>query len=177
MQSNLDSLSGKIDLNLRDCGLLIKTGFLVRLPCHQMLKVQVIEAVIFGNYLLGWQIGHLEAKHKALDSLVDVMKEDEKTVLSIVGRANIGALVGPVVFWLIRWPVASGARGCSITEFGRVGLSRVSDLTRAAPKTGPRAKVWVSRGPKGCHVSNCRICNTTIEVKRLWVVKAGAYRY
>ncbi|KAJ8626444.1 hypothetical protein MRB53_019751 [Persea americana] len=39
------------------------------------------------------QIGHLEAKHRALDSLIRVMKEDEKNVLGVVGRSNISALV------------------------------------------------------------------------------------
>ncbi|CAI9770241.1 unnamed protein product [Fraxinus pennsylvanica] len=94
MQSDLDSLSGKLDLNLRDCGLLIKTGVLgeVSLPLAEQDA-----AADHGNIrelLARLQIGHLEAKHKALDSLVEVIKDDEKNVLAaILGRSNIAALV------------------------------------------------------------------------------------
>ncbi|CAA3027747.1 vacuolar 8-like [Olea europaea subsp. europaea] len=93
MQSDLDSLSGKLDLNLRDCGLLIKTGVLgeVSLPLAEH-----VAAADHGNIrelLARLQIGHLEAKHKALDCLVEVMKNDEKNVLAVLGRSNIAALV------------------------------------------------------------------------------------
>ncbi|KAG8653618.1 vacuolar protein 8 isoform X2 [Manihot esculenta] len=98
MQSDLDSLSGKLDLNLRDCGLLIKTGVLgeTTLPSAVAGSSTEPEAAIHGNIrelLARLQIGHLEAKHKALDSLVEVMKEDEKTVLAVLGRSNVGALI------------------------------------------------------------------------------------
>ncbi|KVH89130.1 protein CELLULOSE SYNTHASE INTERACTIVE 1-like [Cynara cardunculus var. scolymus] len=93
MQSDLDSLSGKLDLNLRDCGLLIKTGVLGEVTMSSDLEGTTHRSSDIRELLARLQIGHLEAKHKALDSLVDVMKEDEKTVLSIVGRSNIGALV------------------------------------------------------------------------------------
>ncbi|KDP28690.1 hypothetical protein JCGZ_14461 [Jatropha curcas] len=98
MQSDLDALSGKLDLNLRDCGVLIKTGVLgeATLPLAVAGSSSEPEAAIHSNIrelLARLQIGHLEAKHKALDSLVDVMKEDEKTVLAVLGRSNIAALV------------------------------------------------------------------------------------
>ncbi|GAV85592.1 HEAT_2 domain-containing protein [Cephalotus follicularis] len=98
MQSDLDALSGKLDLNLRDCGLLIKTGVLgdatLRLPV--IGSSTELEAETYSNLrelLARLQIGHLEAKHRALDSLVEVMKEDEKNVLAVLGRSNIAALV------------------------------------------------------------------------------------
>ncbi|KAJ9188387.1 hypothetical protein P3X46_003747 [Hevea brasiliensis] len=98
MQSDLDSLSGKLDLNLRDCGLLIKTGVLgeVTLPSAVAGSSTEPEAAVHSNIrelLARLQIGHLEAKHKALDSLAEVMKEDDKTVLAVLGRSNIAALV------------------------------------------------------------------------------------
>lgn len=98
MQSNLDALAGKLDLNLRDCGLLIKTGVLgeVSFPSCVASTSADPEAANHGNLrelLARLQIGHLEAKHKALDSLVEVMKEDEKNVLAVIGRSNIAALV------------------------------------------------------------------------------------
>lgn len=99
MQSDLDALAGKLDLNLRDCGLLIKTGVLgeVSFPSSVASTSSADpEAAIHGNLrelLARLQIGHLEAKHKALDSLVEVMKEDEKNVLAVIGRSNIASLV------------------------------------------------------------------------------------
>ncbi|MBA0554242.1 hypothetical protein Golob_013358 [Gossypium lobatum] len=98
MQSDLDALSGKLDLNLRDCGLLIKTGVLgeATLPLSFVSSTLEFNTATYGplkELLARLQIGHLEAKHKALDSLVEVMKEDEKSVLSVMGRSNVAALV------------------------------------------------------------------------------------
>lgn len=98
MQSDLDSLSGKLDLNLRDCGLLIKSGVLgeTTSPSVSSSSSSESENSTYTNIrelLARLQIGHLEAKHKALDTLVEIMKEDEKTVLTVLGRSNIVALV------------------------------------------------------------------------------------
>ncbi|KAK9742902.1 hypothetical protein RND81_03G204300 [Saponaria officinalis] len=99
MQSNLDSLSGKLDLNLRDCGLLIKTGVLgeVTMPSvSSSSSSNQSDDSTHSNIrelLARLQIGHLEAKHKALDTLVEIMKEDEKNVLNVLGRSNVAALV------------------------------------------------------------------------------------
>ncbi|CAK9319030.1 unnamed protein product [Citrullus colocynthis] len=98
MQNDLDSLSGKLDLNLRDCGHLIKTGVLseATLPLSVTGTSTEPESTDHKNVrelLARLQIGHLEAKHRALDSLVEVMKEDEKTVLAVLGRNNISALI------------------------------------------------------------------------------------
>ncbi|XP_073288651.1 uncharacterized protein [Primulina huaijiensis] len=99
MQSDLDALAGKLDLNLRDCGLLIKTGVLGEVTFSSSAAASAsteLDTATFGNIqelLARLQIGHLEAKHKALDSLVEGMKDDQKNVLSVIGRSNIAALV------------------------------------------------------------------------------------
>ncbi|XP_075474267.1 uncharacterized protein LOC142505253 [Primulina tabacum] len=98
MQSDLDALAGKLDLNLRDCGLLIKTGVLgeVTFSSAAASASTELDTATCGNIrelLARLQIGHLEAKHKAVDRLVEAMKDDEKNVLSVVGRSNIAALV------------------------------------------------------------------------------------
>ncbi|KAB1214440.1 U-box domain-containing protein 3 [Morella rubra] len=98
MQSDLDALSGKLDLTLRDCGLLIKTGVLgeATLPLNMTGSSAEPEAATHSNIrelLARLQIGHLEAKHRALDGLVEVMKDDEKNVLAVLCRSNIAALV------------------------------------------------------------------------------------
>ncbi|CAA3021431.1 protein ARABIDILLO 2-like isoform X2 [Olea europaea var. sylvestris] len=98
MQSDLDALLGNLDLNLRDCGLLIKTRVLgeVTLPSAMGSTSTEPEATSIGNVrelLARLQIGHLEAKHRALDNLIEFMKEDKKSVLAVLGRANVAALV------------------------------------------------------------------------------------
>lgn len=98
MQSDLDGLIGKLDLNLRDCGLLVKTGVLGEAMTPSTAAGSSAEPAPgtqsnIREFLARLQIGHLEAKHRALDSLVEVMKEDEKTVLAVLGRSNIAALV------------------------------------------------------------------------------------
>ena len=99
MQSDLDALSGKLDLNLRDCGLLIKTGVLGESTLPLSVSGIFLAESEFATHnnikelLARLQIGHLEAKHKALDCLVEVMKEDEKNVSAVLGRNSISALV------------------------------------------------------------------------------------
>ncbi|GMH00551.1 hypothetical protein Nepgr_002390 [Nepenthes gracilis] len=95
MQSDIDSLIGKLDVNLRDCELLIKTGILGEAdsaPLVSSSSTSGSESSI-RELLARLQIGHLEAKHRALDTLLEIMKEDEKNVLAILGRSNITALV------------------------------------------------------------------------------------
>ena len=96
MQSDLDALSAKLDLNLRDCGLLVKTGVLgeATMPLA-VVQSGEMEATCWNmrELLARLQIGHLEAKHRALDELLEVMMEDEKNLLSVLGRSNISALV------------------------------------------------------------------------------------
>lgn len=120
MQSDLDSLSGKLDLNLRDCGLLIKTGVLGEVTMASDLEGTSHRSTDnnIRELLARLQIGHLEAKHKALDTLVDVMKEDEKTVLSIVGRSNIGALVQLLTATSPRIREKTVTLICSLAESG-----------------------------------------------------------
>ncbi|KAI4372371.1 hypothetical protein MLD38_010612 [Melastoma candidum] len=94
MQSDLDSLIGKLDLNLRDCELLIKTGVLGDVTTPNSTTES--EASVHGNIrelLARLQIGHLEAKHKALDHLVEIFREDEKKIVAALNQSSISALV------------------------------------------------------------------------------------
>ncbi|KAE8722157.1 AP2/ERF domain-containing transcription factor [Hibiscus syriacus] len=95
-QSDLDALSGKLDLNLRDIGLLIKIGVLGEATLSSVGSSSESETTArfhLKELLARLQIGNLEAKHKAVDSLVEVMKEDEKSVLSVMRRSNIAAII------------------------------------------------------------------------------------
>ncbi|CAN6979172.1 unnamed protein product, partial [Brassica oleracea var. botrytis] len=83
MQSDLDSLSSKIDLSLKDCGLLMKTDVLG----------EVTQSIQVRELLARLQIGHLESKRKALEQLVEVMRDDEKAVITALVRTNVASLV------------------------------------------------------------------------------------
>ncbi|XP_074559485.1 uncharacterized protein LOC141815437 [Curcuma longa] len=89
MQSDLDALSGELDLVLADCALLVKTGVLedsaTAAPSQVLDKMRELLARL--------QIGHAEAKHRAVDSLLEAMREDERSVLAALGRSNVSALI------------------------------------------------------------------------------------
>eukprot|EP01018_Ginkgo_biloba_P018238 Gb_37022 [translate_table: standard] len=99
MQSNLDALAAKLDLNLHDCSLLVKTGVLgeatLPLTISRSNSGAKREAVRWSirELLARLQIGHMESKHKALDNLIEMMNEDEKNILAVAGRSNVSALV------------------------------------------------------------------------------------
>ncbi|CAK9145766.1 unnamed protein product [Ilex paraguariensis] len=123
IQSDLDALSGKLDLNLRDCGLLIKTGVLGEVTLPSAVARTSAEPENGGHsnireLLARLQIGHLEAKHKAIDALVEVMKEDEKNVLAVLGRSNIAALVQLLTATSPRIREKTVTLICSLAESG-----------------------------------------------------------
>uniref|UniRef100_A0A0D6R8E7 Armadillo repeat-containing domain-containing protein n=1 Tax=Araucaria cunninghamii TaxID=56994 RepID=A0A0D6R8E7_ARACU len=99
MQSNLDALAAKLDLNLHDCGLLVKTGVLgeatLPLTFTRSASGARREAMRWNvrELLARLQIGHMESKHRALDALVELIAEDEKNILAVAGRSNVSALV------------------------------------------------------------------------------------
>ncbi|XP_006649275.1 ARM REPEAT PROTEIN INTERACTING WITH ABF2 [Oryza brachyantha] len=96
MQSAIDTLAGKVDLNLRDCALLVKTGVLsdAFMPPPPTDEAAATAAQADVRELLArLQIGHTEAKNRAVDGLLEALNKDEKSVLSVLGRANVAALV------------------------------------------------------------------------------------
>lgn len=86
MQSDLDVLSGKLDLNLRDCALLMKTGALSE-------STPIIASSNIRELLTRLQIGHADSKHKAAEELLEQIKEDDKSVFTVLGRTNISAII------------------------------------------------------------------------------------
>ncbi|KAL6499313.1 hypothetical protein OROHE_025976 [Orobanche hederae] len=151
MQSDLDSLAGKLDLNLRDCGLLIKTGVLGEVSFR---SVSAATSTSFQpepepathrdlrELLARLQIGHLEAKHKALNTLVEIMKEDEKNVLAVIGRSNISALVGLLTATSPRMREKTVGVVCQLVESGTCESWLVSEgvlppLIRLVESGGP----------------------------------------
>ncbi|XP_062217030.1 vacuolar protein 8-like isoform X2 [Phragmites australis] len=99
MQSAIDALAGNLDLNLRDCALLVKTGVLSDAsgsspPAEATAGTTPSEAQADVRELLArLQIGHSEAKNRAVDGLLEALHKDERSVLSVLGRANVSAMV------------------------------------------------------------------------------------
>ncbi|KAI9113041.1 hypothetical protein K1719_015973 [Acacia pycnantha] len=93
MQSDLDALSGKLDLNLQDCRLLIKTGVLGESTFPLSMSNGMKQGNDVRELFARLQIGDLEAKHRTIDSLIEAMKEEEKSVMAFVGRNQIASLV------------------------------------------------------------------------------------
>ncbi|KAJ4892389.1 ARM repeat superfamily protein [Raphanus sativus] len=116
MQSDLDSLSSKIDLTLRDCGLLMKTGVLSEVTPTPQQQQQDSETFSVRELLARLQIGHSESKRKALEQLVEVMKDDEKAVITAIGRTNVASLVQLLTSPSARENAASVI--CSLAESG-----------------------------------------------------------
>ncbi|KAF8027137.1 hypothetical protein BT93_E0145 [Corymbia citriodora subsp. variegata] len=124
MQNDLDSLSGKLDLNLRDCGLLIKTGMLGEVSesisafPNSWSETEAVTSSNVKELLARLQIGHLEAKHRALDCVLELMKEDEKSLFAVLGRSNIAALIQMLTATSPRIREKSITVICSIIESG-----------------------------------------------------------
>ncbi|WOK98184.1 hypothetical protein Cni_G06894 [Canna indica] len=122
MQSDLDALSGKLDLNLRDCGLLVKTGVLgeAALPPSAPSRPSDSEFTSSNlcELLARLQIGHAEAKHRALDGLLEAMREDEKSVIAVLGRSNISALIQLLTATSPKVREKAATAVCLLTESG-----------------------------------------------------------
>ena len=83
MQSNLNSLVGKLNLNLWDCGLLVETGVSAdtKDPTPPIEAAPAADSQTYVGKLLGrLQIRHAKAKNRAVDRILDALREDEKIV-------------------------------------------------------------------------------------------------
>lgn len=89
-QSAVDALSGRLDLGLRDCALLVKTGVLSDAAGPSPPPE---EAPDVRELLARLQIGHAEARGRAVDALLDALRRDERGVLAALGRSSVSALV------------------------------------------------------------------------------------
>nr|GMC80366.1 vacuolar protein 8-like [Ipomoea batatas] len=117
MQSDLDVLSGKLDLNLRDCGLLIKTRVLGEVTMNTVAEPEPDRSNL-RELLARLQIGHLEANHRALDGLLEAMKDDENTILEVLTRSNVSALVQLLTAFSPQMREKAVTVICSLSESG-----------------------------------------------------------
>ncbi|KAG6474944.1 hypothetical protein ZIOFF_064161 [Zingiber officinale] len=115
MQSDLDAVSSELDLVLDDCALLVKTGVLddsaaAAAAPHSLDKIRVLLARL--------QIGHAEAKNRAVDALLEAMREDERSVMTALGRSNVSALIRLLGSTSVEIKEKAATAICLLTESG-----------------------------------------------------------
>jgi hypothetical protein len=115
-QFAVDAFAGKVDLNLRDCTLLVKTGALSPPPETDVREL-----------LARLQIGHVEAKERAVDGLLDALEKEQT-------QSAVDALAGKVDLNLRDCNLFGVRRGVRLR--GRSGSSGFG-------KT--RASIWVDK--------------------------------
>lgn len=94
-QSDIDSLSSKLDRISKDCEILLRSGVLHQDGAITVVQPAAREAVRVEvrNFLTRLQIGTNEAKNSAMDSLLGLLVEDDKNVLIAVAQGIVPVLV------------------------------------------------------------------------------------
>ncbi|GJN09305.1 hypothetical protein PR202_ga27302 [Eleusine coracana subsp. coracana] len=113
-QSAVDAVAGKLELNLRDCALLVKTGVLSDAAAGRPDVRELLARL---------QIGPTDAKDRAVDGLLEAMEKDERSVLSVLGRASVSAMVQ-----LLTSSSSARVREKAAAVVCRVAESEVPDL-------------------------------------------------
>ncbi|KAJ6851176.1 uncharacterized protein M6B38_260895 [Iris pallida] len=89
-QSDLDAVAARLDLLLRDCRLLIRTGALLG---ESSLPDASARCDVVCELLVRLQIGQCGAKQRAVDGLLEALRDDEGSVVALLGRSDVSALV------------------------------------------------------------------------------------
>lgn len=97
-QNDVDSITAKLDNHIRDLEVLIKSGVLLH-PQNAVVAAAPAattrEAVRaeFRNLITRLQIGSTESKNSVLDSVLNLLQEDDKNVLIAVAQGIVPVLV------------------------------------------------------------------------------------
>ncbi|GFP79591.1 U-box domain-containing protein 12 [Phtheirospermum japonicum] len=99
MQSDLDMAAGWLSRQINDLDLLLRSGVLhhstaivLSLPNPSSSSKDEL-AFFIKDLFTRLQIGGLEFKRKALDSLIQILSEDEKSAAVVAKEGNIGCLI------------------------------------------------------------------------------------
>ncbi|KAL3512531.1 hypothetical protein ACH5RR_025248 [Cinchona calisaya] len=95
-QNDVDSISAKLDHHIKDLDVLIKSGALLLIqPQNATVSLPTRESVRaeFRNLTTRLQIGSAESKNSALDSVLNLLNEDDKNVLIAVAQGIVPVLV------------------------------------------------------------------------------------
>eukprot|EP00249_Psilotum_nudum_P000446 c12080_g1_i1 orf=547-2250(+) len=150
MQSNLDALTMKLALHLQDCQLLLRSDILRELAPSNLAhpssasKREVIKWNV-KDLLARLQIGSLESKQKPLDSMVELMQEDDKNVLDVAGQGGIPTLVHLLDAGMVTIREKAAAAVCCLSQADGcerllVSESALPPLVRLLESGSPLAK-------------------------------------
>lgn len=93
-QSDIDSVSAKLDQHIKDVDLLINTGALQESVAESTTTSnRELVRVETRNLITRLQIGNPESKNSAIDSLLGLLYEDDKNVLIVVAQGIVPVLV------------------------------------------------------------------------------------
>ncbi|WVZ20940.1 hypothetical protein V8G54_008262 [Vigna mungo] len=91
-QSDLDSLLATLDRQVTDCDILFRSGLLIESAAVSTSKREAIRSAS-RNLITRLQIGSPESKTSAMDSLLDLLNEDDKNVTIAVAQGVVPVLV------------------------------------------------------------------------------------
>ncbi|XP_058103000.1 uncharacterized protein LOC131246666 [Magnolia sinica] len=96
-QSDLDSIAARLDHHIHDADLLIKSGVLLDNPTASASSMTVMRReairVEARNLITRLQIGNSDSKITAMDSLIALLRDDDKNVLIAVAQGAVPVLV------------------------------------------------------------------------------------
>ncbi|KAK3148572.1 hypothetical protein QOZ80_3BG0296710 [Eleusine coracana subsp. coracana] len=118
-QSAVDAVAGKLELNLRDCALLVKNGVLLS---DASVGPSPPPPDDVRELLARLQIGPTDAKDRAVDGVLEALEKDERSVLSVLSRASVSALVPLLTSSSPRVREKAAAVVCRVAESGDAGL-------------------------------------------------------
>ncbi|KAJ6410485.1 hypothetical protein OIU84_007266 [Salix udensis] len=132
-QSDIDSILAKLNQNVKDCEVLIKSGVLQDgILSGSGSKRELVRAE-FRNLITRLQIGSTESKNAAMDTVLSLIQEDDKNVMIAVAQGflnqEVGLLKKKLVLHFKRLSFsrenarAIGSRGgiCSLLEICQAG--------------------------------------------------------
>ncbi|XP_013656337.1 uncharacterized protein LOC106361172 [Brassica napus] len=87
-QSDVDSITARLDRHAKDAEVLIRSGLL-----NEIVSVSSKKEAAARNLVIRLQIGEPESKNSAIESLLELLQEDDKNVMISVAQGVVPVLV------------------------------------------------------------------------------------
>ncbi|KAJ7945651.1 U-box domain-containing protein [Quillaja saponaria] len=91
-QSDIDSVLAKLDRHVKDCEILVRSGFMQEGVVSSTSKREGVRSES-RNLLTRLQIGSTESRNMAMDSLLGLLQKDDKNVMIVVTQGVVPVLV------------------------------------------------------------------------------------
>lgn len=162
-QSNLDSLCGKLGLHIHDCQLMITSGIMQENPLAicRVTPESTREAIrwTIRDLLAHLQIGSVDCKQRALDSMIRLMSDDDKNILMVAGQGAVTTLVHLLDASQPAIRERSAAAICFLAlndscEHAVVAEGGIAPLVRLLDSGSPRAQEKAAAGLQGLSISD-----------------------